>query len=66
MIGTWLWLPALKAGKDLATTGVAWSVMSAFVTVGLGVLFFKERLTAVNYVGLVMAVIALVLLQIKG
>ena len=63
--GTWLWLPALKAGKSLATTGIAWSLMSALMTVGLGVLCFKEKLSDPNYVGLALALLALILLQIK-
>lgn len=65
MVGTWLWLPALKAGKSLASTGIAWSVMSALMTVGLGVIFFEEKLTEPNYAGLVLAIVALVLIQLK-
>ena len=66
MVGTWLWLPALKAGKNLATTGITWSVMSAAATVGIGILLFHEKLNAYNYVGLLLSVLGLALLQIKG
>lgn len=66
MAATWLWLPALKAGKNLSTTGVAWSVMSSLVTVCLGIFFFKEKLSITNYVGLVMAILSLILIQSKG
>ena len=43
MVGTWLWLPALRAGKSLATTGISWSIMSAMTTVGIGVLLYHKE-----------------------
>jgi multidrug transporter EmrE-like cation transporter len=66
MAGTWLWLPALKAGKNLATTGITWSVMSAAATVGIGIVLFHEKLNVYNYIGILFSVLGLVLLQIKG
>jgi multidrug transporter EmrE-like cation transporter len=65
MAGTWLWLPALKAGKNLSTVGIAWSIMSAAVTVGLGLICFEEKLSELNYAGLALALVSLILLQIK-
>ena len=64
MVGTWLWLPALQCGGSLAKVGIAWSIMSALVTVGLGLFCFHEVLSWYNYVGIGLAVAALVLLQV--
>jgi len=66
MIGTWIWLPALKAGKSLATTGITWSVMSAMTTVGIGMLLYHEKINWHNFIGLLFSVCGLALLQING
>jgi uncharacterized membrane protein len=61
-LGTLFWLPALRAGKGLAVTGMAWTVMSVLVTVLMGVAVFGERLTPREWAGIVAAIGAMALL----
>lgn len=63
MCSTWLWLPAIRNSQKLAITGIAWSVMTAIMTVILGVCLFREHLSVENYIGLILAGAALVLLN---
>lgn len=65
ILGVLLWLPALRAGKSLAITGTTWTIMSTAVTVGIGVIGFHEHLTGLNWWGVWLAVISMILLQLR-
>jgi multidrug transporter EmrE-like cation transporter len=60
--GVVLWIPAIVETNKLAIIGAIWSVLSLFATVMIGVLLFGEQLTPSNWVGVVLAAIAVYLL----
>ena len=57
------WLPALGATNELSIVGALWSVLSLTTTVLLGVVVFREPMTAVRAAGLVAAALAVFLLS---
>lgn len=58
-LGVLLWLPALSLRGNLITTGILWSMVSMFVTVGIGVLYYGEKMTAKNAIGVLLALLAI-------
>lgn len=64
MLGTLAWLPSLLHKNSLSVMGIAWSLMSVMATLGIAFFIFNEKLSALNAAGLVLALAALVLLQI--
>lgn len=62
-IGVILWLPALFNRNQLSIVGVLWALLGATVTLCIGLLLFKESLTWIQWIGILCAFIALVLLQ---
>lgn len=63
VIGVWLWLPAILKMQSLSVAGTIWNVMSTIVTVGIGVIIFKEHLTYTNVVGILCAIMSIILLS---
>ena len=63
-IGVLLWLPAIRQRNHLIIASTIWSVIALGMTMLIGALVFGERLTPVNYVGLVCGALAVVLLSI--
>jgi len=61
-LGGLLWLPALLHRNELARMGMLWYLLTTPATVLLGVLVFHEHLTPTQWVGVVLALIALGLL----
>jgi multidrug transporter EmrE-like cation transporter len=49
--------------QSLSVAGTIWNVMSTIVTIGIGVLIFKEHLTYVNIVGILCAILSIILLS---
>jgi drug/metabolite transporter (DMT)-like permease len=60
LLGNTFWLFALKNGSGLAKGSVIFSVVSALLAIGLGVFFYKEDLTKLQYVGIALGFVSLV------
>jgi multidrug transporter EmrE-like cation transporter len=58
------WLPLVFRKHSLSVAGGVWSVMATVITILLGVILFKEKLSGTQSIGLVAAIVALVLLEI--
>ena len=56
------WLPALRGHGSLTILGTITSVLSAVAAIGIGILIFKEPVTARQCVGMGLALLALILL----
>jgi len=61
-LSAFFWLPALFADNKLAVIGMAWLVLAALSTITIGILFFKEQLSFVQWIAVGMAIVAFVLL----
>jgi drug/metabolite transporter (DMT)-like permease len=59
MIANTFWLFALKNGSGLARGAVLFSVGSGVVALLLGILFYKEELTRLQIIGLILGLISL-------
>jgi drug/metabolite transporter (DMT)-like permease len=62
LLGNTFWLFALKNGSGLAKGAVIFSIVSAVLAIALGVLFYKESLTKLQYVGVFLGLASLVLI----
>ena len=54
-------LLALRAGWPLSRTGITANVTVALLVIPVGILFFKERLGLVNFIGIALCVLGLIL-----
>ncbi len=63
-LGALCWIPALMQQKSLSVTGTMWSVISLCMTVFIGIVLFDERLNAVQSMGIVFAIAAIVMLSL--
>jgi len=61
-IGTLL---AYRAGWELSLLGIMVNVLASLILVILGVVFFKEKITFINILGIVVCITGLVLLNYK-
>jgi drug/metabolite transporter (DMT)-like permease len=57
-----LWLRTLRLKNTLTVLSTIWDIFYVIAAIFVGVILFKEHLNAYNYVGLVFAMIALILL----
>lgn len=57
------WLIALKNGSGLTRGAIAFSVGSAVLAVGIGMLLYRESVTKTEMIGVVFGIIALVLIS---
>lgn len=64
MLGTLAWLPAILQKKQLSIVGAIWSVISLLATVLIGILIFKEHLSLIGIVGIILAFVSFFLLSI--
>jgi drug/metabolite transporter (DMT)-like permease len=63
LLGTLAWLPAIVRTNQLASTGTGWLLLSVIATLGIGLGIFHEKLNSFQIAGVVLAAIALVLLN---
>ena len=63
LLGTLAWLPAIVRTNQLASTGTAWLLLSMIATLGIGLGVFHEKLNSLQIAGVVLAAVALVLLN---
>jgi len=63
-IGTLFWLPAILQKNQLSIVGTMWSVLSLLVTVSIGLLIFKESLSLIGIIGVLLAFVSIILLSL--
>jgi len=63
-LGVLAWLPAILQRNSLSIVGTIWSVLSLCLTILIGTLIFREKVSAVGIAGMIAAVIAIILLSI--
>ena len=63
LLGTLAWLPAIMKTNQLASTGTAWLLLSLMATLAIGLGIFHEKVNSYQVAGIVLAVIALILLN---
>jgi len=61
-VGTFAWLPALLHRNQLAIMGTLWLVLATICTVGVGIFLFHEQLNTLQWAGVGLAIVALILL----
>lgn len=59
LVANAFWLFALKDGAGLGRGAVIFSVVSAIIAVVLGVIFYKEDVSRLQMIGLVLGIISL-------
>ncbi len=59
IIANTFWLISLKNGAGLAKGAVLFSVFSAVLAVIIGVMFYKENITTVQLIGLILGIISI-------
>lgn len=63
-LSTFTWLPVLLHKNQIALMGTLWLVLATVATVGIGTLVFGETLSAMQWVGVALTLVALILLGI--
>lgn len=63
-LGTLSWLPALLHKNQLAIMGTLWLLLAILATIGIGILVFHERINILQTFGIILAIAALILLNI--
>lgn len=63
-LGTLSWLPALLHKNELAIMGTAWLLLATVATVVIGFFVFGETLSTLQWIGIGLALVALVLLSL--
>lgn len=61
-VGTLTWLPALLHRNEIAIMGTIWLVLAVIATVFVGVVIFQEKVTMVEWIGIILALLALAFL----
>jgi multidrug transporter EmrE-like cation transporter len=64
MINALCFLPAISKMNSLVVLGTIWNLGYVFITLFLGLVIFKETLTMIHAVGLVLGVISIILLTV--
>jgi multidrug transporter EmrE-like cation transporter len=62
-IGALCWLPALLHKNELARMSMLWAVIATPLTIILGTVVFREKLTGTQWIGIGLAMAALWLLK---
>lgn len=61
-IGSLLWLPALLHKNQLIIMGTIWTILATLSTIAIGFLIFHEKLTVLQWVGVFLSFVALILI----
>src|SRR5258706_1582762 len=61
-ISTLAWLPVLLHKNQIALMGTLWLLLATVATIGVGLFVFGEQLTALQWVGVGLALVALAFL----
>src|ERR1035437_5619303 len=62
IIANTFWLYAIKNGSGLARGATIFSVASAIIAILIGLVFYKESITTIQFVGMVVGIIAIILI----
>jgi drug/metabolite transporter (DMT)-like permease len=62
--GVLAWLPALLHKNQLVFMGTLWTVLSTLVTVAIGFFIFHEKLSALQWLGVLLAFVAMLFLTV--
>jgi len=62
-LSSMFWLPALLHKNQLLIMGTAWLILALVVTVLLGFFVFHEKLNTLQWLGIILALAALILLN---
>ena len=62
LISLLAWLPALLHRNQISIMGTIWLLLATMATVFVGVVIFQEKITPIEWVGILMALIALAFL----
>lgn len=62
MLSSFTWLPALLHKNQLAIMGTIWLLLATVATVLVGVIAFQEKVTPIEWVGIVLSLVALAFL----
>lgn len=60
LLGNTFWLFALKNGSGLAKGAVIFSIVSAVLAIGLGIIFYKETMSRTQLIGVLLGLISLI------
>ena len=66
VLATFAWLPVLLHKNHLSTMGTAWLALGVVATIGIGLFIFHEKITFLQWLGIVLALIALGLLGVAN
>lgn len=61
-IGSLFWLPALLHKNQLIIMGTIWTILATLSTIAIGLIIFHEKLSALQWVGVVLSFLALILI----
>jgi multidrug transporter EmrE-like cation transporter len=64
VLGAVTWLPVLFHKNELSTMGTLWLLLGLLATVSIGILVFHESLNYYQIAGVVLAVIAVILINL--
>lgn len=62
-IGTICWLGIMIQKNELALMSCVWAVLTTIISVGVGILAFHEKLTTIQWFGVIVSAIGLILLS---
>ncbi|MEK7209130.1 MAG: EamA family transporter [Patescibacteria group bacterium] len=62
LIANTSWLIALRYGSGLARGAIVFSVASAILATGVGLLVYKEQLSFIQIIGAMLGIVALILI----
>ena len=60
IIANIFWLSAIKNGSGLGKGAIIFSVASAIIAVSIGIIFYKEMVTKIQMIGILLGIISLV------
>ena len=61
-LGSLAWAPIIRQRNELALMGMLWMLVASACTLALGVLVFKEQLSGLQWLGVVLALVAMTLM----
>ena len=62
IIANIFWLSAIKNGSGLGKGAIIFSVASAIIATTIGIIFYKEILTKIQLIGILLGIISLIFL----
>jgi len=65
-LGSITWLPALLHKNQLSVMGTLWLLLGVLATIIIGVFVFHEHLNRYQIIGVVLALLAMILINIKN